>query len=169
LSRGSFGSWGFDVSVLLDENLGREMGGHRKAIRRKKPLGYVQVKGIKRRDAIRVLHTEMKSKKMGLDTSIPLSIYQNASSKGQSLEHGGDSSKVLVKWLAGEGCERIRVLEVGCLEVDNAIGKFVETKRGSIRRIDLKSRDPRIEEQDFMTLEMPREVPFLMSIVNVEI
>ena len=46
------------------------------------------------------------------------------------------------------------MLEVGCLECDNAIAKFVEHRKGSIRRIDLKSRDPRIEEQDFMTLPL---------------
>jgi len=44
------------------------------------------------------------------------------------------------------------------LEVDNAIAKYVERHNGTIRRIDLKCRDPRIEEQDFMTLPLT-EVP----------
>jgi len=48
--------------------------------------------------------------------------------------------------------EDMRVLEVGCLETDNAIAKYVGGQKGMIRRIDLKSRDPKIEEQDFMTL-----------------
>ena len=54
-----------------------------------------------------------------------------------------------------ESVKDIKVLEVGCLEVDNAIAKYVGSRKGStIRRIDLKSRDPRIEEQDFMTLPL---------------
>ena len=48
--------------------------------------------------------------------------------------------------------EDMRVLEVGCLETDNAIAKYVGKQKGMMRRIDLKSRDPRIEEQDFMSL-----------------
>jgi 25S rRNA (adenine2142-N1)-methyltransferase len=92
------------------------------------------------------------------DPSIPLAIYQNASSKGQTIHRGGDSSKILIEWLKNESVEELRVLEVGCLEVENAIGKYVISHHGSIRRIDLKSRDPRIEEQDFMTLEMPEKV-----------
>lgn len=63
-----------------------------------------------------------------------------------------------MQWLKSTPIDGLRVLEVGCLEVDNAIAKVVEGKGGSVKRIDLKSRDPRIEEQDFMTLEVPNEV-----------
>jgi hypothetical protein len=133
------------------------MGGHRKTIRRKKPLTFVETRGVKRRDAIRRLHTEMKSLDSAKEAAIPLAIYQNASSRGQTAQRGGDSSKVLVRWLPEEDVGNLRVLEVGCLEVDNAVAKYVDSHDGAIRRIDLKSRDPRIEEQDFMTFE-PDEV-----------
>src|SRR5271170_4854455 len=96
----------------------------------------------------------------------PLSVYQQASSKGQAIQRGGDSSKLLVQWLKSTPPQALRVLEIGCLEVDNAIGRTVEGRGGSMRRIDLKSRDPRIEEQDFMTLEVPVEVSFLNDWVD---
>jgi len=134
------------------------MGSHRTTIRRKKPLTHVPTPGIKRKDAIKQLHTSLKSAPINPSTSIPLFVYQQASSKGQDIQRGGDSSKVLIQWLKSHPTEGLRVLEIGCLEVDNAIGKFVEGEGGSMKRIDLKSRDPRIEEQDFMTLEIPAEV-----------
>jgi len=130
------------------------MGSHRTTIRRKRPLTSVS-KGsaISRKDAIRVLHTQMKSAQ---EPSVPLSVYQNASSKGQDLHRGGDSSKELVKWLEGSPVpDNFRVLEIGCLETDNAIAKYVESRHKHTKRIDLQSRDPRIEEQDFMTMAIP--------------
>ena len=130
-------------------------------IRRKKPLTSHETKGIKRKDAIHLLHAELKSRPSIQETSIPLALYQNASSKGQNPHLGGDSSKILVQWLHDgpvEPMDSMNVLEVGCLEVDNAIGKYVTSRHGQIRHIDLKSRDPRIEEQDFMKLEVPKEV-----------
>ena len=126
------------------------MGTPRTTIKRKKPLTHVATKGVKRREAIKLLHTELKSTQQS--AKVPLSVYQQASSKGQDTQRGGDSSKVLVKWLKNAPKKEIRVLEVGCLEVDNAIAKHVHSQHGTIRRIDLKSRDPRIEEQDFMSL-----------------
>jgi hypothetical protein len=123
----------------------------------------VKSNGAKRKDVIQALHTELKSTNSGIsfrnNPSVPLSIYQNASSKGQDPIHGGDSSKVLVQWLNNRrnySVKELSVLEVGCLEVDNAIGKYVASSKGKIRRIDLKSRDPQIEEQDFMTLEVDK-------------
>ena len=114
--------------------------------------------GVKRREAIKLLHDELKSGRTTEGTSIPLSAYQNASSKGQDITHGGDSSKILVQWLQTADPPKLRVLEVGCLEADNMISKYVNYHDGSIRRIDLKSRDPRIEEEDFMTLVVPEQV-----------
>ena len=71
-------------------------------------------------------------------------------------------------WLRASPTERMKVLEVGCLDCDNAIAKFVKCQKGSIRRIDLKSRDPRIEEQDFMTLSLADEaVPSSLQILEV--
>jgi len=132
------------------------MGSHRTTIKRKKPLTHTQSEHIAGRAAIKSLHTQMKTSST---PSVPLSIYQTASSKGQDVVRGGDSSKELVKWLNPlDPLQNIRVLEIGCLEIDNAIAKWGKTKGASIRRIDLKSRDPRIEEQDFMTLRVPKEV-----------
>jgi len=128
------------------------MGSHRKTIKRKKPLTQTTIKSTHRRDVIKSLHNDLKANK--LQDKRQLAVYQEASSKGQDPQHGGDSSKILVPWLRAAQNEGIRVLEVGCLECDNAIAKFVESRKGSIRRIDLKSRDPRIEEQDFMTLPL---------------
>ena len=133
------------------------MGSHRTTIRRKKPLTHLTTTKIPRRKAIKTLHTDLKSSSSG-SGSIPLAVYQQASSKGQDPLRGGDSSKVLVQWLKQskdkEKLNGLKVLEVGCLDVDNAIAKYIERQKGSIRRIDLKSRDPRIEEQDFMTLPL---------------
>jgi hypothetical protein len=131
------------------------MGSHRTTIRRKKPLTQLTQPTLPRRKAIQSLHVDLKSSHHATP-SIPLAAYQQASSKGQDPLRGGDSSKVLVQWLKqhqpAEIMEDMRVLEVGCLETDNAIAKYVGGQKGMIRRIDLKSRDPKIEEQDFMTL-----------------
>lgn len=133
------------------------MGVHR-TIRRKKPLTCTQTRGMKRKHAIKALHNELKSTGSISSLSTPLSVYQNASSKGQAVDRGGDSSKILVQWLRCSRPSQVRVLEVGCLDVDNAIAKYVGRSNGFIWHIDLKSRDPRIEEQDFMGLAVPGEV-----------
>jgi len=138
------------------------MGAHRKAIRRKPPLTQVH-KDIKRKDAIKLLHNELKSGTPQQASSIPLAIYQEASSRGQSSDRGGDSSKILVEWLKSTKSIPKRTLEIGCLEVDNAIAKYIGNK-GSLRRIDLKSRDPQIEEQDFMRLKIPEQVSFIFMV-----
>lgn len=138
------------------------MGAHRKAIRRKPPLTQVH-KDIKRKDAIKLLHNELKSGTPQQESSIPLAIYQEASSRAQSSERGGDSSKILVEWLKSTKSIPKRTLEIGCLEVDNAIAKYIGNK-GSLRRIDLKSRSPQIEEQDFMTLKIPEQVSFISMV-----
>jgi len=135
------------------------MGAHRKAIRRKPPLTRVH-KEVKRKDAIKLLHNELKAGTPHKESSIPLAIYQEASSRGQASDRGGDSSKILVEWLKNTKSIPKRTLEIGCLEVDNAVAKYVGNK-GSIRRLDLKSRDPQIEEQDFMTLEIPKQVSYM--------
>jgi hypothetical protein len=144
------------------------MGAHRKTIKRKKPLTQIATKGIKRREAIKSFHVELKSSSTSAP-SIPLAVYQQASAKGQDIHRGGDSSKFLTQWLKDVPVAHPRVLEVGCLEVDNAIAKYVNSHHGSIRRIDLKSRDPRIEEQDFITLPVPAEVSLMKLSLIVEI
>jgi 25S rRNA (adenine(2142)-N(1))-methyltransferase, Bmt2 len=143
------------------------MGTHRKTIRRKKPLTHdPNPKRIKRKEAISRLHTDLKKAQ---NPSIPLSIYQNASSKGQDIQRGGDSSGILVKWLKQIPFKTIKILEIGSLEADNSISKYIGGFEGClIRRIDLNSRDPRIEQEDFMKLSISCEVcTFLVLVVNL--
>ncbi|KAL9100854.1 MAG: hypothetical protein Q9163_003820 [Psora crenata] len=100
-----------------------------------------------------------------IEASGGLEIYQEASIQGQSRERGGDSSKVLMEWLAEAGAvsssspsksldekERLRMLEVGALRVDNACSR---SGLFDMERIDLHSRDPLIKEQDFMQRSAP--------------
>ena len=132
------------------------MGSHRTTIKRKKPLTQPRATRANRKTTITALHNDLKSQ-IARDSSA-LARYQQTSSRGQDPNHGGDSSKILVPWL--RRARTLRVLEVGCLECDNAIAKFVESKGGMMKRIDLKSRDPRIEEVDFMRFPVPEEVSF---------
>jgi 25S rRNA (adenine2142-N1)-methyltransferase len=87
-----------------------------------------------------------------------LSKYQLASTQGQSAERGGDSSRVLVKWLepafreASGNAQRLRLLEVGALSNKNACSLVPCL---DVRRIDLKSQGSGIEEIDFMDLPVP--------------
>ncbi len=62
---------------------------HQRWIRRRVHRFYINTKGIKRREAIKLLHTGLKSTQT--PPEIPLSVYQQASSKGQDIQHGGDS------------------------------------------------------------------------------
>lgn len=92
-----------------------------------------------------------------------LEMYQRASLNGQSRSRGGDSSRLLVKWL--NATKKGRLLEVGCLDVENACTRsnlFADHKR-----IDLNSQDPRIEKQDFMKMRPERfDVISLSLVVN---
>jgi len=89
-----------------------------------------------------------------------LKSYQLASTLGQSRSRGGDSSKILVQWLKDDlsiaRTQRltVRVLEVGALSTANALNVPGVT---TVRRIDLQSSTPGIEETDFMQLPLPSE------------
>ena len=91
-----------------------------------------------------------------------LKKYQEASIQGQSLERGGDSSKVLMQWIAellpnglreidGHG-SRLKMLEVGALRTDNACSR---SGLFDVTRIDLHSQYPGIETQDLMERPIP--------------
>ncbi|KAL9075157.1 MAG: hypothetical protein Q9161_001843 [Pseudevernia consocians] len=91
-----------------------------------------------------------------IDASGGLPRYQEASMQGQSAQRGGDTSKVLVEWLAGWNGEdkmslrsgtQLRMLEVGALRPDNACSR---SGLFEIDRIDLHSQHPVIREQNFM-------------------
>lgn len=104
-------------------------------------------------DMIRILgkiDSEIK-KRGGLET------YQTASTLGQDGKRGGDSSKILVKWIKELGNEinTDTALEIGCLSSKNEISTSKIFK--SITRIDLHSQEPNIiEEQDFLKRPLPQ-------------
>jgi 25S rRNA (adenine2142-N1)-methyltransferase len=104
-----------------------------------------------------------------------LESYQLASRTGQSVQRGGDSSKVLVEWLRDEislrrnACSTgskeqrayeparphltpLRILEVGALSTRNALNIPGVTE---VKRIDLRSSEEGIEEIDFMDFPVP--------------
>ena len=97
-----------------------------------------------------------------------LARYQQASIQGQSVQRGGDSSKVLVEWLR-ELCPslgrsvnstRLRYLEVGALRTDNVCstcGLF------DVVRIDLNSQGDGILQQDFMARPLPTNATALAA------
>jgi 25S rRNA (adenine2142-N1)-methyltransferase len=87
-----------------------------------------------------------------------LESYQLASKIGQSLERGGDTSKLLIDWINPRLRElngtpfKLRVLEVGALSTKNAcsLNQFLD-----VTRIDLHSQEPGIQQQDFMERPLP--------------
>lgn len=87
-----------------------------------------------------------------------LESYQIASKLGQSLERGGDSSKLLVDWIRPQlkqwkaPIPKLRVLEVGALSTKNAISS---TSALDVTRIDLNSQESGILKQDFMDRPLP--------------
>ncbi|CAL5874120.1 uncharacterized protein PFLUO_LOCUS8407 [Penicillium psychrofluorescens] len=87
-----------------------------------------------------------------------LESYQIASKLGQSLERGGDSSKLLVDWIKPQlkqwmaSIPKLRVLEVGALSTKNAISS---TPALDVTRIDLNSQESGILKQDFMDRPLP--------------
>ena len=93
-----------------------------------------------------------------------LAKYQEASIQGQSLQRGGDSSRVLMQWLSelvpqnSQGFKdgrRLRMLEVGALRIDNACSR---SGLLDVTRIDLHSQHPDIKTQDFMARSLPSNV-----------
>lgn len=83
-----------------------------------------------------------------------LEAYQVASTLGQAEERGGDSSKVLVEWLLEMDAAPVssgiplKMLEIGALRPDNLAARQAWI---SNTPIDLNSRHPEIEAQDFLT------------------
>ncbi|KAI0317294.1 putative methyltransferase-domain-containing protein [Amylostereum chailletii] len=101
------------------------------------------------------------SKEMGEMGGLP--AYQRMSTIGQGKDRGGGTEKVLIGWMkeiglsnASKTNERHRLLEVGALKPDNyaACKSWLD-----VTPIDLCSRHPDIQEQDFlrMDLEQHRE------------
>ncbi|KAH6603423.1 hypothetical protein Trco_008198 [Trichoderma cornu-damae] len=85
-----------------------------------------------------------------------LGRYQKASLQGQSIDRGGDTSKVLMEWLPLDELKKqprpLQMLEVGALSTRNACstsGVF------DVEHIDLNSQEPGIRQQDFMERPLP--------------
>lgn len=101
-----------------------------------------------------------------------LESYQLASKIGQSLERGGDSSKVLLDWISPQLSQlkdtpvKLRVLEVGALSVKNACSMH---KSLDVTRIDLNSQEPGILKQDFMKRPLPRSDDERFHIISLSL
>ena len=106
-------------------------------------------------------NTKAESLKAEIEASGGLKMYQEASIIGQSAERGGDTSKVLMEWVLEiassasliEAHYKLRMLEVGALKIDNACSR---SGLFEMKRIDLHSQHPHIEEQNFMQIDLPK-------------
>jgi 25S rRNA (adenine2142-N1)-methyltransferase len=104
-----------------------------------------------------------------------IETYQHASLIGQSSDRGGDSSKILMDWLApilpalkglASSGQRVRMLEVGALSVVNACSK---SHLFEMERIDLRSQAGGIIEQDFMERPLPRDAKEQFDIISLSL
>ncbi|KAM4062230.1 25S rRNA (adenine(2142)-N(1))-methyltransferase, bmt2 domain-containing protein [Hirsutella rhossiliensis] len=99
-----------------------------------------------------------------------LDHYQQASLQGQSLERGGDTSRVLLEWLPVREMrvsgQRLRMLEIGSLSTSNACsvsGLF------DMVHIDLCSKEPGIVQQDFMERPLPETEADRFDIISLSL
>ncbi|TVY34841.1 25S rRNA adenine-N(1) methyltransferase [Lachnellula subtilissima] len=104
-----------------------------------------------------------------------LENYQRASLIGQSNDRGGDSSRILMGWLAPllpmvkeqvTNGQPTRMLEVGALSVTNACSKSYLFE---IERIDLNSQAEGITEQDFMERPLPLDEKEQFDIISLSL
>ncbi|GJE86783.1 25S rRNA adenine-N(1) methyltransferase [Phanerochaete sordida] len=136
----------------------------RKVIRRFHVLSKRQVQLRKRlgsrRDGLsadaRAVKDELAAIEQELADMGGLEAYQKMSVIGQGSDRGGGSEKVLIGWLNEEGYPeslgkgKLRVLEVGALKPDNYASC---SSWMNVTPIDLHSRHPAIQEQDFLLLD----------------
>ena len=101
-----------------------------------------------------------------------LKAYQQASIQGQSIDRGGDSSAVLMKWLEptsdalSKTEPKLRLLEVGALSTSNVCstsGHF------NVQRIDLNSQGDGILQQDFMERPLPKSNAEKFDIISLSL
>lgn len=99
-----------------------------------------------------------------------LLLYQQASLQGQSLERGGDTSKVLLEWLPVRVMkdlgQRLRMLEVGSLSTCNACST---SRLFDMVRIDLCSEEPGIARQDFMQRPLPETEADRFDVISLSL
>lgn len=138
----------------------------------------MKLKPQKSRELIRKYHVLLKKqaqiKKQGdnagydaiadeLEKLGGLKMYQQASISGQMEARGGDSSKLLMNWLAKYPmAPASSMLEVGCLSFDNHCTRSNYFTK--IDRLDLNSQDPRIEQIDFMRKPVPSSPYTVLSL-----
>ncbi|KAF7548645.1 hypothetical protein G7046_g8595 [Stylonectria norvegica] len=99
-----------------------------------------------------------------------LDVYQKASLQGQSLDRGGDTSRVLLDWLPVADLKKrtqpLRMLEVGALSTKNACstsGIF------QVQHIDLNSQEAGILQQDFMARPKPKDESEKFDIISLSL
>ncbi|KAH6684458.1 putative methyltransferase-domain-containing protein [Halenospora varia] len=104
-----------------------------------------------------------------------LQKYQKASLLGQSNDRGGDSSRVLMEWLAPvlpamkeplSNGHPVRMLEVGALSTTNACSK---SQLLEMERIDLNSQGAGIKQQDFMERPLPETEEDCFDIISLSL
>lgn len=118
-------------------------------------------KAISQGDTTKAAALESQIEKQG-----GLQSYQQASITGQSSERGGDSSKLLMKWLQLDGKTKYKVLEVGALSPTNACSRSPALE---VTRIDLHSQHPSIETQDFMKRPLPETADEKFDILSLSL
>lgn len=105
-----------------------------------------------------------------LETLGGLGHYQKASLQGQSIDRGGDTSKVLMEWLPldelKEQPQPLQMLEVGALSTRNACST---SKVFHVEHIDLNSQEPGIQQQDFMERPLPENGKGLFDIISLSL
>ncbi|KAF4975612.1 hypothetical protein FZEAL_7603 [Fusarium zealandicum] len=99
-----------------------------------------------------------------------LDHYQKASLQGQSLDRGGDTSRVLLEWLPVSDLKKrsqpLSMLEVGSLSTRNACstsGIF------AMQHIDLNSQEPGIKKEDFMERPLPKDDSEIFDIISLSL
>ncbi|PNY25900.1 25S rRNA adenine-N(1) methyltransferase [Tolypocladium capitatum] len=99
-----------------------------------------------------------------------LDHYQQASLQGQSLDRGGDTSKVLLEWLPvremKSAGKELKMLEVGSLSTRNACSR---SGLFDMVHIDLNSQDPGILQQDFMERPLPETETAKFDIISLSL
>ncbi|RFU71838.1 hypothetical protein TARUN_10425 [Trichoderma arundinaceum] len=99
-----------------------------------------------------------------------LDHYQKASLQGQSIDRGGDTSRVLMEWLPLDELkgqpQPLRMLEVGALSTRNACST---SRVFNVEHIDLNSQEPGIQQQDFMERPLPENGKGLFDIISLSL
>ncbi|KAK4622194.1 25S rRNA (adenine(2142)-N(1))-methyltransferase [Fulvia fulva] len=101
-----------------------------------------------------------------------IKAYQQASIQGQSVDRGGDSSTVLLKWMdpmrdaTSKESPKLKMLEVGALSTKNACSR---SGLFDVTHIDLNSQAPGIEQQDFMARPLPATADDKFDIISLSL